>query len=44
MRKIQTAGSNINSHYEKGAEILPNNSDDTEYFEVKEVEVYKLMI
>ena len=40
MRKIDHVGSNINSQYEKGAEILPNNSD----FEVKEVEVYKIII
>ena len=44
MRKIEHRCSCINSYYEKGAEILPNNSDDTKYFEVKEVEVYKIMI
>ena len=44
MRKIQHYVSDINSYYEKGAEILPNNSDNTKYFEVKEVEVYKIII
>ena len=44
MRKIQNYVSDINSYYEKGAEILPNNSVKTKYFEVKEVEVYKIMI
>ena len=43
MRKIQHCGSNINSYYEKGAEILPNNSGVSKYFEVKEVEVYKII-
>ena len=44
MRKIQHCSSSINSYYEKGAEILPNNSVKTKFFEVKEVEVYKIMI
>ena len=44
MRKIQHQGSNINSYYEKGAEILPNNSEANKWFEVQEVEVYKIMI
>ena len=44
MRKIQHIGSNINNYYLNGAEILPNNTNDTKYYEVKEVEVYKIMI
>ena len=44
MRKIEHRCSCINSYYEKGAEILPNNSDDTKYFEVKELEVYKIIL
>ena len=44
MRKIQHGGSNINSQYENGAEILPNNSSTAKYFEIKEVEVYKITI
>ena len=44
MRKIRHYGSIINSYYEKGAEILPNNSNTAKYFEIKEVEVYKIKI
>ena len=44
MRKIEHYGSSINSHYENGAEILPNNSKSDKYFEIKEVEVYKIII
>ena len=44
MRNIYHFGSDINSHYEKGEEILPNNSSASKCFEVKEVEVYKIMI
>ena len=44
MRKIKHQGLGINSHYKKGAEILPNDSKNDKYFEIKEVEVYKIMI
>ena len=44
MRKIQHSASSINSYYENGAEILPNNSGSTKYFEVKEIEIYKIII
>ena len=44
MRKIRHSDSSINSYYENGAEILPNNSTTTKYFDVKEVEIYKIMI
>ena len=44
MRKIQHYVSDINSYYEKGAEILPNNSRNTKYFDIKEVEEYKIII
>ena len=43
MKKIEHRGLSINSYYEKGAAILPNNTSDTKFFEVKEVEVYKIM-
>ena len=43
MRKIKHQGLGINSHYENGAGILPNNSKSDKYFEIKEVEVYKIM-
>ena len=44
MRKIQHNGLSINDYYEKGAEILPNNSGNKKYFDVKEVEVYTIII
>ena len=44
MKKIKHKGLAINSYYEKGAEILPNNSPNTQFFNVKEVEVYKIII
>ena len=44
IRKIEHRSSSINSYYENGAEILPNNSESTKYFEIKEVEIYKIMI
>ena len=44
MRKIQHDGKYINLYYMNGAEILPNNNKDTKYFDVKEVEIYKIMI
>ena len=44
MRKIQHDGKYINLYYMNGAEILPNNNKDTKYFDVKEVEVYKIKI
>ena len=44
MRKIRHNGSSINSYYENGAEILPNNSEANKWFEVKEVEVYKIIV
>ena len=44
MRKIEHRCSCINSYYEKGAEILPNYNGNSQYFEVKEVEVYKKII
>ena len=44
MRKIRHYGLSINNYYEKGAEILPNNSQIEKQFELKEVEVYKIMM
>ena len=44
MRKIQHQGLSINEIYEKGAEILPNNRGNIKNFDVKEVEVYKIII
>ena len=43
IRKIKHCGPSINSHYEKGSEILTNNSGVSKYFEVKDVEVYKII-
>ena len=44
MRKIQHLGTSINNYYENGAECLPNNNTDTKFFDVKEVEVYKIIL
>ena len=44
MKKIEHRGTDINQAYEKGAEILPNDSNKTKIFDVNEVEVYELMI
>ena len=44
MKKIEHRGNNISKGYERGAEILPNNSNKIKYFEVNEVEVYELII
>ena len=43
MNKIEHGGPNINPYYDKGAEILPNNTSDTKYFDVKEVEIYAII-
>ena len=44
MRKIQHLGTSINNYYENGAECLPNNNTDKKFFDVKEVEVYKIIL
>jgi len=42
MNKIQHEGNNINSYYENGTQILPNNGGGVKFFDIKEVEVYKI--
>ena len=42
--KIQHLGTSINNYYENGAECLPNNNTNTKFFDVKEVEVYKIIL
>ena len=42
MNKIQHCGTNINNYYENGANILPNNTNGTKYFNVSDVEVFKI--
>ena len=42
MRKIEHRGIKINEAYERGSEILPNNSNDTKNFDVLEVEIFKI--
>ena len=44
MKKIHHYGSNINNYFEKGSEILPNNTSNLQKFNVKEVEIYKIII
>ena len=43
MKRIQHRGLRCNDFYEKGAEILPNNTNNGKFFDVKEVEVYKIV-
>ena len=42
MNKIQHNGAGINNCYENGANILPNNTNGTKYFNVSDVEVFKI--
>lgn len=44
MRKIHHCGIKINKYYESGAEFLLNNNRNDNYFDIKEVEVYKIKI
>ena len=44
MMQIEHRGKDISQTYEKGDEILPNNSNKTKIFDVNEVEVYELSI
>jgi len=43
MKKIEHNGLYINDAYEKGSNILLNNSNQTKIFDVNEVEVYKIL-
>ena len=43
MKKIEHRGIKINIDYMRGSEILSNNSEDTKYFDVEEVEVYQII-
>ena len=44
MKKLKHCGLNIDYAYEKGSNILPNNSHKDAYFDINEVEVYKIII
>ena len=44
MNKIEHQGICINDYYENGAEILLNNSHETKWFNVVEVEVFKINV
>ena len=44
MKKLRHCGLNIDIAYEKGSHILPNNSYNDAYFNLNEVEVYKIII
>ena len=44
MRKILQEGNRINRYYENGVKFLPSNNGENKYFEVKEVEVYKIKL
>ena len=43
MKKIEHGGNNINNAYDKGADILPNKSENSKYFDIIEVEIYKII-
>ena len=43
MKRVEHRGIKIEEGYEKGAEILPNNSEKIQYFDVKEVEIFKII-
>ena len=44
IRKIHHCGIKINKYYESGEEFLLNNNGNDNYFDIKEVEVYKIKI
>ena len=44
MNKIEHSGVRILKAYERGIEILPNNSEENKIFNVKEVEIFKISI
>ena len=44
MKKIQHGGKGINIGYKNGSNILANNSSKIVYFDITEVEVYKIII
>ena len=44
MKKVKHQGLGINEVYEKGSELFPNNNICDKYFNVKEVEVFKIII
>jgi len=43
MKKIRHGGRSINESYEGGSGILPNDSNETKFFDVIEVEIYKII-
>ena len=42
MKKIEHGGKGINEVFVRGAEILPNDSNNSKFFEIIEVEVYNI--
>ena len=44
MKKVKHQGLDINTVYENGSDILPNKSNSDKYFNLKEVEVFKILI
>jgi hypothetical protein len=44
MRKIQSGGISISQYFDHGSEILPNNGQNVQYYNIKEVEAYKITI
>ena len=44
MRKIQSGGISISQYFDHGSEILPNNGQNIQFYNVIEVEVYQITI
>ena len=44
MKKVQHGGASINNGYKNGSNIIVNNSSKIVYFDITEVEVYKIII
>ena len=44
MKKVQHGGANINNGYKNDSNIIVNNSSKIVYFDINEVEVYKIII
>ena len=44
MSKIQSGGINISQYFDQGSEILPNNGQNLQFYNVREVEVYQITI
>ena len=44
MSTVESGGINISQYYDHGSEILPNNGQNVQFYNVREVEVYQITI